>query len=53
VRQNKWLAARYGLDTELIVDDRGNRRPARDLVDELVDLLGDTAARLGCSDELA
>lgn len=52
VRQNKWLAARYGLDTELIVDDRGNRRPARDLVDELVDLLGDTAARLGCADEL-
>ena len=39
MRQNKWLAARYGLDTELIVDDRGNRRPARDLVDELVDLL--------------
>lgn len=52
VRQNKWLAARYGLDTELIVDDRGNRRPARDLVDELVDLLGDTAKRLGCADEL-
>ncbi|HBX09778.1 MULTISPECIES: glutamate--cysteine ligase [Candidatus Neomicrothrix] len=53
VRQNKWLAARHGLDAQLIVDDNGNRKPARQIVDELVELLSGTAARLGCSDELA
>ncbi len=31
IRQNKWLAARYGLDAKLIVDDEGTRvdRPRR------------------------
>ena len=29
MRQNKWLAARYGLDAELIVDERGTRVPTR------------------------
>jgi carboxylate-amine ligase len=53
VRENKWLAARYGLDAELIVDDRGNRRPAVELIHALVDRLGDVAAGLGCSTELA
>jgi carboxylate-amine ligase len=53
VRQNKWRAARHGLDADLIVDERGNRTHVRDAVSELVDQLGPTAARLGCSAELA
>ena len=53
VRENKWLAARHGVDAQLIVDDDGNRRPARDAIAELVDELAPTARDLGCADELA
>jgi carboxylate-amine ligase len=53
VRENKWRAARYGLEAELILDDSGNTRPLREAIAELVDELRPIAARLGCSDELA
>jgi carboxylate-amine ligase len=53
VRENKWRAARYGIDAELIVDDTGRTESLRDLVAELVDELAPTAERLGCSAELA
>lgn len=52
VKENKWLAARHGLDADLIVDDDGRRRPVRELVVELVDELRPVAERLGCRDEL-
>lgn len=52
VRANRWLAARHGVDAELIVDDRGTRRPARELLEDLVTELGPAAARLGTSDDL-
>jgi carboxylate-amine ligase len=53
VQENKWRAARYGLDAEVIVD-AGNRE--RLLTDDLHDLLSrlePVAARLGCPAELA
>jgi carboxylate-amine ligase len=53
VRENKWRAARYGIDAELIVDNDGRTQPLRDLVLELVDELRPIADRLGCSEELA
>jgi len=53
VRENRWLAARYGIDAELIVDDHGRRVPARDLLEQLVRELEPTAERLGSADELA
>ena len=37
VRENKWRAARYGLDAELIVDEHGTTRPLREAIVELVD----------------
>ena len=52
VRENKWLAARFGLDADLIVDDQGNRRPTRDVAADLVAGLGPVADRLGCRAEL-
>ena len=52
IRENKWLAARFGLEAELIVDNEGSLRPARELVDELVTRLEPTARELGCADEL-
>ncbi len=56
VRENRWLAGRYGIDARLIVEDTGNgrptRRPIRDLVRELVDQVRPTANRLGTGAEL-
>jgi carboxylate-amine ligase len=52
VRENKWLAARHGLDAEVIVDDEGHRRAVRDVTADLVTLLGPVADRLGCRQEL-
>ena len=52
VRENKWRAARHGVDAEIIVDDDGHLVPLRDAVGDLVDQLQPTAARLGCEAEL-
>ncbi len=52
IRENKWLAARYGLDAEIIVDNRGSLRPVRDVIDELVTDLAPVAEELGCAREL-
>jgi carboxylate-amine ligase len=53
VRDNKWRATRYGMDAEVITDDRGSTAPLRDLLYELHRELEPVADRLGCSDELA
>ena len=53
VRENKWRAARYGLDAEIIVAPDGSERLVSDALRELVDDLQPEAERLGCMDELA
>lgn len=53
VRENKWRAARHGVDAELIVDDDGRLLPLREAIADLVEELGPTADRLGCRTELA
>ena len=54
VRENKWKAARYGLDAE---HHRGRRRApsgrVRDALVELVEELAPVARRLDCAAELA
>lgn len=52
VRENKWRAARYGLDAEIILDAAGAERLVTDDVRRLIDTLTPTAERLGCLDEL-
>jgi carboxylate-amine ligase len=52
VRENKWRAARYGVDADLIIDDGGATRPLRELLVELVDELVPIGERLGCAKEL-
>ncbi len=52
VRENKWLASRYGLDTSFIVDATGRRVDGTELLLELVDQLGPTARHVGCESEL-
>lgn len=51
-RENKWRAARYGLDAEIIVDRRGLERPVTAHVEELLDDLLPIASELGCRREL-
>jgi carboxylate-amine ligase len=53
VGQNKWRAARHGVDAEVIVDERGSLRPLRMAIEELVDEVTPVARRLGCEAELS
>lgn len=52
VRENKWRAARYGLDAEIIGEDEKNV-PVREALRELAHDLKPAAERLGCTEELA
>jgi carboxylate-amine ligase len=52
VGQNKWRAARHGVDAEIIVDERGTLAPLREAIGELVDELTPVARRLECEAEL-
>ncbi|MCB1274624.1 MAG: glutamate--cysteine ligase [Leucobacter sp.] len=53
VRENKWRAARYGLEAEVIVDADGRQTPLRDDLARLLPELEPVAEQLGCSPELA
>lgn len=53
VRENKWRAARYGLDAEVIVGDADTVVPLRAALEELVQDLRPVAERLGCAEELS
>ena len=57
IRENRWLASRYGLDAALIVQRPGSghaeRRPVRELVTELLAELQPVARELGTLDQLA
>jgi carboxylate-amine ligase len=52
VQENKWRAARYGLDAEIITDAACRERLVTDDLDDQLTRLEPVAARLGCSDEL-
>jgi len=52
VQENKWRAARYGLDATVITGE-DSTQPIRDALVELVQDLRPTAERLGCDGELA
>ncbi|GAB2700059.1 carboxylate-amine ligase [Microbacterium marinum] len=53
VRENKWRAARYGLDAKVIVDAAGTERLVGEHLRELVDALEPIAAELHCAKEFA
>ncbi|MCW2657608.1 MAG: glutamate--cysteine ligase [Jatrophihabitans sp.] len=52
VRENKWRAARYGLDAEIVVDNSGRVQPVKSAITDLVEDLLPVARRLDCVDEL-
>jgi glutamate---cysteine ligase / carboxylate-amine ligase len=52
-RENKWRAARYGLDAKVIVDAEGRQVPVVDHLRETIDEFGDLAVELKCAKEFA
>jgi carboxylate-amine ligase len=52
VRENKWRAARYGLDAEIVVDNAGRVRPLVEAIHDVVEDLLPVAAELDCRAEL-
>jgi glutamate---cysteine ligase / carboxylate-amine ligase len=53
VQENKWRAARYGLDAWIILDAESHERLLLEDLDELLDRLQPVAERLSCSADLA
>ncbi|MCH9641631.1 MAG: glutamate--cysteine ligase [Actinomycetia bacterium] len=52
VQENKWRAARYGLDAIIILDADSNERLVTEDLDNLLDRLVPVAESLSCVDEL-
>jgi carboxylate-amine ligase len=52
IRENKWRAARYGLDAEIIRDEDGNLLSLRRSLGDLVEMLEPIAERNGCKEDL-
>ncbi|CEA08833.1 Carboxylate-amine ligase YbdK [Arthrobacter saudimassiliensis] len=54
VQENKWRAARYGLDAIIILDAAGNEKLVTDhLLEDVLPRLAPVADKLGCPQELA
>ena len=53
VQENKWRAARYGLDAWVILDGESHERLLLDDLEDLLDRLRPVAQRLGCLEDLA
>jgi carboxylate-amine ligase len=51
--ENRWLAARHGLEAELLDHTSGRRHGVRELTESLLARLQPTARELGCERELA
>ena len=53
VRENKWRAARYGLDARIIVDREGTQQLVSEHLRQTMAEVGDIAAELKCAREFA
>jgi carboxylate-amine ligase len=53
IQENKWRAARYGLDAIIILDADGNEQLVTEHLVEVLNRLEPIAAKLGCSSELS
>ncbi|CAA9388205.1 MAG: Carboxylate-amine ligase [uncultured Nocardioides sp.] len=52
VQENKWRAARYGLEAIVILDDANRERLVTEDLDDLLERLTPVSRRLGCEAEL-
>jgi glutamate---cysteine ligase / carboxylate-amine ligase len=50
--ENRWLAARHGLEAELLDEESGRRVGVRELTERMLERLGGHALELGCADQL-
>jgi carboxylate-amine ligase len=53
IMENKWRAARYGLDGKLIDFGKQTEVPVRDLIREILEFVDDVARELGSAGEIA
>jgi carboxylate-amine ligase len=53
LRENKWRAARWGLDARIIQDEAGNLESNRVLIHQLIETLTPLSEQLNCAEELA
>ena len=53
LKENKWRAARFGLETKLIENNDGDNRDLTEIVEQTVSRLAGAAQTLGCTNELA
>jgi len=53
IMENKWRAARYGLDGKMIDFGKQTEVPVRDLIGEILDFVADAAEELGSTQEIA
>ena len=53
ILENRWQAQRHGAKGKLIDHGRSVLGPMSELMDELIEMIGEDAERLGCSKELA
>ena len=53
VQENKWRAARYGVDAWIILDAENNECLMQEDLHQLIEHLAPVAERLGCAAELA
>ena len=52
IEENRWRAQRYGLDEGLVDFGRGEIMPCAGLLEEIIDLVREDAAALGCAGEI-
>jgi carboxylate-amine ligase len=52
IMENKWRAARYGLDGKMIDFGKQTEVPVRDLMNEMLDFVSDVVPALGSEDEI-
>ncbi|MBO0608635.1 glutamate--cysteine ligase [Myceligenerans salitolerans] len=52
-KENKWRAARYGMDATIITSADGDQLPVSDAIAKVLVELEPTAERLGCAEHLA
>ena len=52
VRENKWRASRWSIDTEIIIDEEGALQPLTEAIEELLEMLEPVSKRLGSYDDL-
>ena len=52
VQENKWRAARYGMDAILILDRERTEKLVTESVEEWLEVLAPAAERLGCTEDL-